>query len=196
MLEEAALQAAVRAALPPRAQRVVLVHGMGDDSHAPIVAAALTRALTWAGHATVLLRVDGDHSPEADRWAPEIAVEVCADLEEGLRDLKSFQYRYVIVQSPRHAPNAQLRRIAADTAGIVLVAKLGAATEDDAMEARRLVDALALEALGLVITCTVADRTLVTRAGFAVTPRRRTRARSQPANGSYEIAGDKPASNV
>jgi capsular polysaccharide biosynthesis protein len=198
MLEEAALQAAVRAALPPRAQRVVLVHGIGPDSHAAVVAAALTRALAWAGHATVLLRLDGpaDRSPEADRWAPDITVEACADLEEGLRDLKTSPYRYVIVQSPHQAPNAQLRRIAADVAGIVLVAKLGAASEDDAMEARRLVDALALQPLGLVITSTVADRTLVTRAGFAVTPRRRTRARSQVANGSFEIAGDKPASNV
>jgi capsular polysaccharide biosynthesis protein len=198
MLEEAALQAAVRAALPPRAQRVVLVHGMGPDAQAPVVAAALTRALAWAGHATVLLRLDGsaDRSPEADRWAPEIDVERCADLEEGLRDLKASHYRYVIVQSPRVAPNAQLRRIAADTAGMVLVAKLGAASEDDAMEARRLIDALALHPLGLVITCTVADRTLVTRAGFAATPRRRTRTRSQAANGSLEIAGDKPASNV
>jgi capsular polysaccharide biosynthesis protein len=198
MLEEAALQAAVRAALPPRAERIVLVHGMGPDAHAPIVAAALARALDWAGHATVLLRLDGaaDRSPEADRWAPEIAVASCADLEEGLQDVKASGYRYVIVQSPRHAPNAQLRRIAADTDGIVLVARLGAASEDDAMEARRLVDALALQPLGLVITCTVADRTLVTRAGFAVTPRRRTRPRSPVANGSLEIAGDKPASNV
>jgi hypothetical protein len=146
----------------------------------------------------VLLRLDGsaDRSPEAERWAPEIAVEACVDLEEGLRDLKASGARYVIVQSPREAPNAQLRRIAADIAGIVLVAKLGAASEDDAMEARRLVDALALQPIGLVITCTVADRTLVTRAGFAATPRRRTRARSQAANGSLEIAGDKPASNV
>jgi hypothetical protein len=94
------------------------------------------------------------------------------------------------------APNAQLRRIAADTAGIVLVARLGAASEDDAMEARRLLDALALQPLGIVITCTVADRTLVTRAGFAATPRRRPRSRSQAGNGSFEIAGDKPASNV
>jgi capsular polysaccharide biosynthesis protein len=200
MLEETALQAAVRAALPPRAQRVVLVHGMGPDSHAPVVAAALARALAWAGHATVLLRLGGsaERSAEADRWAPEITLDACecADLEEGLRDLKPSPYRYVIVQSPRQAPNAQLRGIAADIAGIVLVARLGTASDDDAMEARRLVDALALQPLGLVITCTAADRTLVTRAGFAVTPRRRTRARSQVANGSLEIAGDKPASNV
>jgi capsular polysaccharide biosynthesis protein len=198
MLEEAALQAAVRAALPPRAQRVVLVHGIGPDSHAPVVAAALTRALAWAGHATVLLRLDGsaDRSPEAERWAPEIAVEACADLEEGLRDLKPSPNRYVIVQSPGRAPNAQLRRIAADIAGMVLVAKLGAASEDDAMEARRLVDALALQPVGLVITCTAADRPLVTRAGFAATPRRRSRPRSHVSSGSFEIAGDKPASNA
>jgi capsular polysaccharide biosynthesis protein len=200
MLEEAALQAAVRAALPPRGQRVVLVHGMGPDSHAPVVAAALARALTWAGHATVLLRLDGsaDRSPEADRWAPEVTLEArqCADLEEGLQEVKASSYRYVIVQSPHEAPNAQLRRIAADTGGIVLVARLGTASDDDAMEARRLIDALALEPIGLVITCTATDRTLVTRAGFAATPRRRARARSPVANGSFEIAGDKPASNV
>ena len=57
VVEEAALQAAVRGALSPRAQRVVLVHGVGRGAHAPTVASALARSLSWAGHATVLVRV-------------------------------------------------------------------------------------------------------------------------------------------
>ena len=91
MLEEAALQAAIRAALPPRGQRAVLVHGVGPDAHAPVVAAALTRALAWAGHATTLLRLDGsaERSAEAERWAPEVDAEVCTDLEQGMHDLKT-----------------------------------------------------------------------------------------------------------
>jgi capsular polysaccharide biosynthesis protein len=176
MVEEAALQAAVRAALPPRTQRVVLVHGVGRDSHAPVVAAALARSFSWAGHATALVRLDapGELSAQAERWAPDVPAVVGEDLEGVLHELKGSTYRYVVVQSPRSGGGTQLRRIAADVSGVILVAQLGVATEDEALAARRLVDALALVPLGLVLACSPADRPSVTRGGFAAAPPRRT----------------------
>jgi len=174
MVEEAALQAAIRAALPPRTQRVVLVHGVGRDSYAPVVAAALARSFSWAGHATVLVRLDapGELSAQAERWAPHIPVVLGEDLEDVLQELKGSTYRYVVVQSPRSTGGVQLRRIAADVSGVLLVAQLGVASEDDAIGARRLVDALAMVPLGLVLSCSPADRSLVTREGFAAPPAR------------------------
>ncbi len=174
MVEEAALQTAVRAALPPRTQRVVLVHGVGRGSQAPVVAAALARSFSWAGHATTLVRLDapGELSAQAERWAPDIPVVVAGDLEESLHELRGSSYRYVVVQSPASAGGAQLRRIAADVSGVILVAQLGVASEDDAIAARRLVDALGMVPLGLVLVCSPADRPLVTRGGFATAPAR------------------------
>jgi capsular polysaccharide biosynthesis protein len=169
MVEEAALQAAVRAALPPRTQRVVLVHGVGRDSQSPVVAAALARSFSWAGHATALVRLDApeEQSAQAERWAPDIPVVVGEDLEAALHELKGSAYRYVVVQSPASAGGTQLRRIAADVSGVILVAQLGVASDDDAIAARRLVDALAMAPLGLVLACSAADLPLVTRGGFA-----------------------------
>jgi capsular polysaccharide biosynthesis protein len=190
MVEEAALQAAVRAALPPRSQRIVLVHGVGRRAHVPLVAAALARSLAWAGHATVLVRHDprGERAPRADLLVTEVPVVSCANLEDQLQELKGSDYRYVIVESPDTAPGAQLRGIAPDIAGAVLVARLGSATVDDAMAARRLVDALSLRAIGLVLTCSAADAANVIRAGFAAPVRPRSRARSTAHNGTHPAA--------
>jgi capsular polysaccharide biosynthesis protein len=193
VIEEAALQAAVRAALPPRAQRVVLVHGFGRHANAAAVAGALARSLSWSGHATVLVRVGapGDWAPRA----ADVPVVACADLEEQLRELKESDYRYVIVQSPETGAGPQLRRIASDTGGVVLVARLGEATTDDAMAARRLVEALALHGLGLVITCSASETADIARSGFAAPPRPRPRSRSRGGspNGTHAAAGDEAA---
>lgn len=195
MVEEAALQAAVRTALPPRAQRVVLVHGVGPGAHAALVAAALARSLAWAGHATVLVRHDprGDQSPRVDLLVTEVPVVGCSSIEEQLQELKGSEYRYVIVESPDVAPGAQLRGIAPDTAGALLVARLGRATVDDALAARRLVDALSLRALGLVLTCSAAEATAVIRTGFAAPAPRRSRARSATHNGAQPADRELPA---
>jgi capsular polysaccharide biosynthesis protein len=200
MVEEAALQAAVRGALPPRAQRVVLVHGIGADAHAGPVAAALARSLSWAGHATVLVRADAgaERSARTDRWAGDVPVAHCANIEEQLQELKGSEYRYVIVESPAVATGAQVRAMASDTAGVLIVARLGRATLDDAMAARRLLDALALRALGLVLTCSAADAAAIMRNGFAPPARKRARSRSGgSSNGVHpltaEPALDEPA---
>jgi hypothetical protein len=84
------------------------------------------------------------------------------------------------VQSPRSPAGAQLRQIAADVSGVVLVAQLGVASEDDALSARRFVDALALLPLGLVLACSAADRSIVTRGGFAPAPARPSTTNRRP----------------
>ena len=102
----------------------------------------------------------------------------------------------MIVQSPDAAAGTQLRRIAAETAGVVVVARLGSATLDDAMAARRLMEALGLHALGLVITCSPAESAEITRAGFGVPARPRARSRAGSPNGSHAAAEsphDEPA---
>ena len=58
VVEEAALQSAVRAAVPSRGQRILLVHGIDDSDGAAQAAAALARSLSWGGQATALVRQD------------------------------------------------------------------------------------------------------------------------------------------
>ena len=98
----------------------------------------------------------------------------------------------MIVESPDVAQGAQLRGIAPDTAGVLLVARLGRATVDDAMAARRLVEALSLRALGLVLTCSAADAASVIRSGFSAPPRPRSRARAAAPNGRHPAADEPP----
>ena len=62
VIEEAALQGAVRGALPPRGQRVVLVHAIDQSDAGTQVAEALARSLAWGGHPTVLVRFERQSS--------------------------------------------------------------------------------------------------------------------------------------
>jgi capsular polysaccharide biosynthesis protein len=190
VIEEAALQAAVRGALPPRGQRVVLVHSIDEYDGAAQVAAGLARALAWSGHATVLVRFeapDGRAQPTAD--FPTLG---CTDIDEQLDELKRTDYRYVVVQSPRAARGTRLRQLAARPTAVVLVARLGVATTADGAAARRLVDALGLRGLGLVVICAPGEGPPIARADLTV-PRRspaRPRGGSQngPQNGAHAPA--------
>ena len=151
VIEEAALQGAVRSALPARGQRIVLVHGIDKSGAASQVATGLARSLTWGGHATVLVRF-ADAGGRRD--APEDVPTVwCADLDEQLDELRVSEYRYVVIEAPRIARGARLRALAARSASVVLGARLDVATFADAAAARRLVDALGLRGLGLVVIC-------------------------------------------
>jgi len=151
VIEEAALQGAVRGALPPRGQRVVLVHGIDAHDGAGQVAAGLTRSLAWGGHPSVLVRFEGRDSGSPP--PPDIPTLRCADIVEQLEELRGDDYRYVVIQSPRAAAAARLRPLAARPTAVVLVARLGLATAGDAAAARRLIDALGLRGLGLVVIC-------------------------------------------
>jgi len=197
VIEEAALQAAVRLALPPRGQRVVLVQGAGSDDGAARVGAALARSLSWAGHATALVVLD---APERARSVvpspgPDVPVVRAADVEEQLQGLRQADFRYVIVASPRGATGPQMRELAAHAAGTILVARLGTTTIDDAVAARRLMRALSLHGLGLVVTCAAGDAPAVSRTGFAapLRPRSRTRATSNGASAGDAVPADEPA---
>jgi capsular polysaccharide biosynthesis protein len=180
VIEEAALQAAVRLALPPRGQRVVLVQGTGRDDGSARVAAALARSLSWAGHPTALVVVEAPGPTRAvvPSPGPDVPVVRGADVDEQLHALKQSDYRYVVVPTPRGVAGPQLRELAAHATGTILVARLGSTSIDDVAAARRLMHALGLHGIGLVVTCAAEDATAVTRTGFAapLRPRSRTRA--------------------
>jgi capsular polysaccharide biosynthesis protein len=198
VIEEAALQGAVRGALPPRGQRVVLVHAIDREDGAEQVAAALARSLAWGGHATALVRFAPSSGRAARRDAPsEVPTLVCADIDQQLAELKGTDYRYVVVQSPREAHGKLLRPLAAHTAAVVLVARLGVASVADAAAGRRLVDALGLRGLGLVVVCSPRDATEIARTGFAAQVRAPARPRTASRNGHRasdvpELAASEP----
>ncbi|HWM12789.1 MAG TPA: hypothetical protein VNO82_25740, partial [Solirubrobacteraceae bacterium] len=186
IIEEAALQGAVRGALPPRGRRIVLVHGIDAYDGAGQVAAGLTRSLTWGGHPTVLVRFDGR---EDERQPPtDVPVLRCTDIVEQLEELRGDDYRYVVVQSPRVAGAARLRPLAARPTAVVLVARLGLATPADAAAARRLVDALGLRGLGIVVMCSQQEVASVVRTKLAAPVRPPARARPASQNGANAAA--------
>jgi capsular polysaccharide biosynthesis protein len=181
VIEEAALQGAVRSALPARGQRIVLVHGIDGSSGATEAAARLARSLTWGGHATVLVRFTdavGRHRAQDD-----VPTVWCDDLGEQLDELRVSEYRYVVVEAKRTAGSARLRALAARSAAVVLVARLDVATFDDAAAARRLVDALGLRGLGLVVVCAPSEVAEIVRTAMTAPLRPPRRSTSQ--NGAH-----------
>jgi len=191
MIEEAALQASVRAALPARGQRAVLVHGAGRDDDPEPVAAGLARALSWAGHSTVLVRSEG---PPGEPPAPDLPVVTGTDLDDELETIRRSDYRYVVVESPRLAAGSQLRLLARHVTAVVLVARLGRTSAADAAAARRLIDALGLRGLGLVVTCSAEEAAVVAREGFASPARPPGRPRAASQNNAHRAdAASEPA---
>jgi capsular polysaccharide biosynthesis protein len=183
VIEEAALQGAVRSALPARGQRIVLVHGIDDSGGAAQAAAALARSLPWDGHATVLVRFAG---ADSRRRAPDDVPTVwCADIDEQLDELKGSEYRYVVVEAPHVAGGARLRPLAARAAAVVLVARLDVATFADAAAARRLVDALGLRGLGLVVICAPSELPEIVRTAMTAPLRPPSRPRGASQNGAH-----------
>ena len=187
IIEEAALQGAVRGALPPRGQRVVLVHSIDGHDGAAQVAEGLARSLAWGGHHTALVRFEAD----GGRPAADVPTLSCDDIDEQLEELKGTDYRYVVVQGPRLAAAVRLRPLAARSAAVVLVARLGEAATTDAAAARRLIDALGLRALGLVVICSLDEVPGIVRSSLATAPLRAPlRPRAPTPNGAHaEPAG-------
>jgi capsular polysaccharide biosynthesis protein len=183
VIEEAALQGAVRGALPPRGQRVVLVHGIDDSDAGTQVATALARSLAWGGHATVLVQFERHDGGR--RAAGDVPVVHCTDIVAQLDELREMDYRYVVVQSPRVARAARLRPLAASATAVLLAARLGQASTLDAAAARRFVDALALRGLGLVVTCSPAEIPTIVRTSLAAPPRPPARGRGAVQNGAH-----------
>ena len=183
VIEEAALQGAVRSALPPRGQRIVLVHGVDASDGAAQVAAGLARSLTWGGYATVLVRFA---RPDSRGPAPgDVRTTYCADLDEQLDELKGSEYRYVVVETPWVARGARLRPLAGRSAAAVLVARLGVATSADAAAARRMVEALGLRGLGLVVICSPGEVPEIVRTAPTAPLRPPPRPRAASQNGAH-----------
>ena len=190
VIEEAALQGAVRSALPARGQRIVLVHGIDESGGAAQAAAGLARSLIWGGHETLLVRFA---AADGRRRAPhDVPTVWCADLDDQLDELRAGEYRYVVVEAPRMARGA-LRPLAARSAAVVLVARLDVATFADAATAARLVDALGLRGLGLVVVCPTSDVPDVVRTAMTAPLRPPTRTRNGSQNGTHAPA---PAETV
>ena len=190
VIEEAALQGAVRGALPPRGQRVVLVHAIDQSDAGTQVAEALARSLAWGGHPTVLVRFERQSSGQP---AHDVPIVHCTDILEQLDELRATDYRYVVIQSPRSARAARLRPLAASATAVLLAARLGHANTVDAAAARRFVDALALRGLGLALTCSPAEIPTIVRTSLAAPPRQHARARSTTQNGSHAAPALPPA---
>ena len=185
VIEEAALQGAVRNALPSRGQRIVLVHGIDGSDGAAQAAAALARSLIWGGHPTVLVRFA---RPDSRRKAPiGVPASYCTDLDEQLDELKGTEYRYVVVEGPHVARGARLRPLAARTAAAVLVARLHQATSADAAAALRLVEALGLRGVGLVVICSPSEVAEIVLAAPTAPVRPPARPRSATQNGAHAV---------
>ena len=181
MIEEAALQACVRTVLPPRRQRVVLVRGIDGDDGSAAVAAALARALTWAGHPSVLVRVG---LPAGPAPAPDVPVIAVGDPDEELADLRPAGYRYVIVDGPPAGDATALRQLARNATAVIAVARLGRSSLSGAAATRRLIDALSLHGLGLVVTCSAAEASEIASEGFDAPEPLPTRPRTPSQNGT------------
>jgi hypothetical protein len=177
MIEEAALQATLRAALSPRGHHMVLVHDAAPRAGADRVAAGLARSLSWAGHATVLLRSQGDDGDLDD--AADVPIAHVRDPGDiNLRD-----YHYAIAATPMAGAFGDVRLVAPHADAAVLVARLGRTSAEQAASARRLIDALGVHVLGLVVTCSAAEASGIHRGAFGAALRPPGRSRTSSHNG-------------
>jgi capsular polysaccharide biosynthesis protein len=169
LIEEAALQAGVRAALPPLRQHVVVVHAAGNEADAASVAVGLVRSLNWAGQKAVLVQLASPDDPPERPTEPrhDVPTVRCTDHEDELEELRRTDYRYVVVPSPEAEQGRRLRMLGDERTAVVLVARLGRTSTAQATAARRLVDALGLHALGLAVTCSAREARAIAATGFA-----------------------------
>jgi capsular polysaccharide biosynthesis protein len=162
VVEQAALQAAVRSALPPRVARTLLVCGVDGAAGSSRVAAGLSRSLSWAGLDAELV--------DSTRPGP-----IADAIEEALND----GHRYVIVSAPPADGSSELPLVAWQAGAAILVGRLGRTSGADVLTATQLLDALRVHVLGLVLTARPADAAAVRERGFeppAAAPRRVRRA--------------------
>ena len=197
LIEEAALQAAVRGALHSRGKEVVIVEGVGHDGDAAHVAAGLVRSLNWAGQRAALVELSspddaGEPTIDPDDDVPAIR---CPDHEDELEELRRADFRYLVVCSPQTAQGRRLRMLGRERTAVLLVARLGSTSSAQAKTARRLADALGLHALGMVVTCSAREAKAIAATGFAAplpVPRRAGTTRANGvANGSRAGRADR-----
>ena len=176
IVEQAALQAAVRAALPPRAPRTVLICGIDSGQGSARVAAGLTRSLSWAGQDAVL--VDSTARGPTDH---------------ALDEARGGGHRYVIVNAPAVNGSSGLPLLAWQASAAVLVGRLGRTSGGEVLTSAQLLGALGVPLLGLVLTAPAADAAAIRERGFeapAALPRRVRRSAEPPAaEPSRQIVG-------
>jgi capsular polysaccharide biosynthesis protein len=184
VIEHAALQTAVRSALPPRSARTVLVCGISGNEGAVHVARGLARSLSWAGLESVVVDC-------AARGPTEAALEAA----------RGTEHRYLIVCAPAVDGSSGLPLLAWQADGAILVGRLGRTTPGDVVTAAQLLNALDVHVVGLALTAAAADAAAIREHGFdqpATPPSRRVRrpARNGPANGENWVgngAGPEPS---
>jgi capsular polysaccharide biosynthesis protein len=176
IVEQAALQAAVRTALPPRAARTVLVCGIDGGEGSARVAAGLTRSLSWAGLDAAL--VDSTARGPTD---------------DALDEARRGGHRYVIVNAPAVNGSSGLPLLAWQASAAVLVGRLGRTSGGEVLTCAQLLGALDVPLLGLVLTAPAADAAAIREGGFeppTAVPRRVRRANEpSDAEPSRQIAG-------
>jgi len=160
VVEQAALQGAVRAALPAKSQRVLVVCDIAGGEGAGWVAEGLARSLTWARQDAAVVRA-------AD--APDLDAELKRERQEGRR--------YVIVVGPPVTGSALLPLLACHAAAAILVGRLDRTSAGEVATATQLLSALDMHPLGLVLTASPADAAAMRERGFeaAAPPPRRVR---------------------
>jgi len=160
VVEQAALQASVRLALPPRTQRTVLVCDVAGRGGAGQVAEGLARSLSWARLDAALVRADRS-----------------ADLDAALGRARTDRPRYVIVQGPAVTGSSLLPVLACHASAAIVVGRLGRTSSGQVTTALQLLDALDVHTLGLVLTASPADAAALRGHAFdaAAPPPRRTR---------------------
>jgi capsular polysaccharide biosynthesis protein len=132
---EAALQGSVKAALPPKSPRAVLVCGVTAGQAHDRVAYGLARALSWAGSSATLLSC----------WEDGLATD------SALEAARRAGHQYVILDMPAVDESLDLQLVSWQLDGAILVAGLGASTAEVAVAAQ-LLQVLDVHVLGLVVT--------------------------------------------
>jgi capsular polysaccharide biosynthesis protein len=184
IIEHAALQTAVRSALPPRSARTLLVCGINGNDGAMHVARGLARSLSWAGLEAVVVDC-------ASRGPTEAALEAARETE----------HRYLIVCAPAVDGSSGLPLLAWQADSAILVGRLGRTTPGQVATAAHLLKALDVHVLGLALTAAAADAAAIREHGFdqpATPPSRRVRRplRNGRSNGDAWVGnGAGPASS-
>ena len=175
IVEQAALQAAVRAALPPRGARTVLVCGIAGGEGASRVARGLARSLSWAGLDSVF--VDSALRGPTD---------------EALATARETPHRYLVVSAPVADGSAGLPLLAWEADAAILVGRLGRTSPGAVMTAAQVLGSLDVLVLGLALTAAPADAAAIRELGFdppAAPPGRRVRRAAAARSGNGRANG-------
>jgi capsular polysaccharide biosynthesis protein len=214
LLEEMVLSASICRALDRAGHRLVVVHGIHGSDGVPEATAALVRTLRWTGRDAVLVSdrdaagVPSDDEPADDGSAARVPVLGWSDIDgrEGVRSRR--RHRLLVVDTTATTDGPRLHALARHAPLIVVLAHIGRATVADAVAARRMIDALGFDGLGLVVTGARRETSALWQENLDVMPPPHDAAApmapERHANGSASLAahtrldlapGSKPASN-